>query len=77
MKQEVIQKIVSYINLFLVLLFIITGYGITRYQIVEALSLGLLTKVSSFKIHELLIYPLIPALTIHVYLSAKAFKKKR
>jgi len=59
--------------LLVIVLYVITGYGITRYQIVEKLTLGLLSKPLSFKIHQTLIYPLVIFLFIHLYYSSGIF----
>lgn len=59
----------AYLALLVVILYIITGFGITQYQIVEKLTLGLLSKPLSFKIHSYLIYPFILFLAIHLYFS--------
>ena len=72
--KKVIRRTAAYLALATVLLFIITGYGITQFRIVEKLSLGLLGKALAFKIHSWLIIPLIIFLLIHISLS---FSKSR
>lgn len=55
----------------------ITGYGITEFRTVEALSLGLITKPVSFQIHNNLIFPFIILLLLHIFykpLSRVIFK---
>lgn len=59
-----------------IILFIITGYGIVNYHIVEQLTLGLLSKPISFQIHTNLIIPLIILLTLHIYFSLRKKIKK-
>jgi len=54
----------------LALLFLATGFGITEPRIVEALSLGILTKAVSFRIHSLLWGPFLILLVLHVYMTA-------
>jgi hypothetical protein len=50
----------------IIILFIITGFGITNYQIIESLTLGGLSKPLSFQIHTNLIIPLIILLVLHI-----------
>jgi len=66
-----VKQITKWLLLILTLLFVITGFGITQFQIVEKLTLGLLTKSLSFKIHTSLIIPFLILLFIHVYLSKR------
>lgn len=51
-----------------VVLFLVTGFGITEFRTVERLTLGLLTKQTSFKIHSGLWIPLVILLVLHIYL---------
>ena len=51
------------------LLYVISGFGITRYQIVEPLTLGLLTKALAFKMHDSLIIPFALLLISHIILG--------
>ena len=72
MKNELsIRRITAYLSFLVVVAYIVTGYGITNYQLVEKLSFGLLTKSRSFIIHSYLIYPLVVFLAIHVYYARK------
>jgi hypothetical protein len=51
------------------LLFLATGFGITEPRLVEMLSLGILTKSVSFRIHSLLWGPFLILLVLHVSLA--------
>jgi hypothetical protein len=72
-----VRRTTAYLALSTVVAYIITGYGITQYQIVGRLTFGLLDKTISFKMHSYLIYPLIIFLIIHLYfaLSIRYLKK--
>ena len=48
------------------ILFILTGIGITNYHLVESLTAGILTKLTSFQIHTNLTIPLIVLLAVHI-----------
>ena len=67
--ENMIKKTTAYLALATVGLFILTGYGITQYRIVEAITFGILTKPLSFKLHYYLIYPLVLFLLVHLYFS--------
>lgn len=58
------------ILLLLTFLILITGFGITYPGIIEPLTLGLLGKSLSFKIHTFLWGPFAVAVLIHLYLAA-------
>lgn len=61
------KKVVHWLFVALILLYGITGYGITQYRIVEPATLGLLTKPLAFKIHDNLLIPLLVLLALHIY----------
>jgi hypothetical protein len=66
------KRLVRWLLFAFALLYIISGFGITRYQIVEPLTLGLLTKPLAFKIHDNLILPFAALLALHLYLAERA-----
>jgi hypothetical protein len=60
-------KMAVHWSLFVVtLLYLVTGLGITQYQLVESLTLGLLTKNVAFRVHDSLLIPFIVLLVLHV-----------
>ena len=61
-----LRKLAAWLFLLVIVLYVITGFGITKYQVVGKLSFGLLTKALSFKIHSVLIWPLIILAVVHV-----------
>lgn len=52
-----------------IILFILTGVGITNYQLIESLTAGTVTKLTSFQIHTNLTIPLILLLAAHIALT--------
>ena len=76
MDKKLIKRIVHWGLLVLIIIFIITGFGITRYRIIETMTFGLLSKPLSSQIHSYLIFPLVIFLYLHVYLTWKKNKKK-
>ena len=66
-----LRRWIAWILAAVALLFLATGFGITRPGIVETVSLGILTKASSFRIHSLLWGPFLILLVLHVYLTSR------
>lgn len=63
-----IKKPTHWLLAALVAAYIISGFGITEYRTVEALTFGLLGKALSFQIHNALIIPFMLVLLLHLYL---------
>ena len=78
---NVIQTIKTLTHVLLtvvIIIFIITGFGISNYQIIESLTGGTLSKLTSFQIHSNLIIPLIVLLVVHIaFTVGKKLKKER
>ena len=58
-------------------LVILSGYGITHYQVVEKLTLGYLDKAGSFQLHGFLAEPFIFLLLLHIALTSKFIRRKQ
>jgi thiosulfate reductase cytochrome b subunit len=59
------------------ILFIATGLGISNYQVMESLTGGVLSKLTSFQIHSNLIIPFIVLLIVHIgFTIGKKFQKE-
>ena len=74
-----IMKTLTHVLLTIVIIiFIITGFGISNYQIIESLTGGTLSKLTSFQIHSNLIIPLSILLILHIaFTVGKKLKKER
>jgi dolichol kinase len=70
-KHNTAKQIVHWSLLAVIALYILTGFGITSYRIVESISFGLLTKPLAFKIHDNLIIPFIVLIGLHIYQQIK------
>jgi thiosulfate reductase cytochrome b subunit len=70
------RKVIPWLLLALLVLYIITGLGITEYRIVEKITFGGLSRNLSFKIHDNLLYPFLVVLVAHIVLRY-ALRKKR
>ena len=73
---KLLTAIVHVLLLAVIVLVVLTGYGITDYRIVEALTFGALSKSLSYRIHTLLVVPFVLLLAAHVGLFLwKKFKR--
>jgi thiosulfate reductase cytochrome b subunit len=61
-----LKKVVPWLLLAVLALYILTGLGITQFRIIEKITFGGLTKNLSFRIHEVLIYPFLALLVLHI-----------
>ncbi len=68
--QDLIKRIVHWLLTIMIVLYLITGFGITEFRVVEALTFGLLAKNLAFKIHNNLWLPFIILLGLHIFLSS-------
>jgi len=75
-RQKLFKSIIHWLLTFLVIVYVVTGFGITEFRTVEALTLGLLTKNLAFKIHNNLWIPFIILLGLHIFLSLIRRRKK-
>lgn len=57
--------------LVLLLVTLLSGYGITRFRVITPLSLGLLNKAVSHRLHHYTTVPLIVFLLLHVGISVR------
>ncbi len=77
--QQIIKKTIHWLLTVVVIIYLITGFGITEYRIVETLTFGLLTKSLAHKIHINIVIPFIILLILHIWLLPllKYFKLKK
>jgi cytochrome b subunit of formate dehydrogenase len=77
--QQLVKRSIHWILTALVIIYLITGFGITQYRIVEPLTFGLLTKSLAQKIHINIEIPFIVLLILHIWLLPllKYFKLKK
>ena len=63
-----LKKTVRWLLLVAVLLYLVTGLGISEFRTVEDLTFGLLTKDIAFRLHDALLAPFIALLVLHITL---------
>jgi hypothetical protein len=73
------RQVVQYTLLFLLGLYLLSGFGITEFRIVEAATFGIFTKNVAFVIHNNILIPMLILLVVHIlqgYLSGKYRRSK-
>lgn len=71
-----LKRTIAWTLLGVTVLFLLSGFGITQYQIITPLTFGLLGKALSFQLHEWLWIPFGLLLILHVYLGMYRLKSK-
>ena len=74
--QNLLKKTVIWLLAIIIVLYGVSGFGITEFRTVETLTLGLLTKNLAFKIHNSLEIPFLILLLLHLCLPF-VFKWKK
>lgn len=76
--QRLMKGTIHWLLTVVVIVYLITGFGITEFRIVESLTFGLLTKRLAQKIHMNLEIPFITLLVLHIWILPllKYFKLK-
>jgi hypothetical protein len=65
--QRLVKGTIHWLLTVVVIVYLITGFGITEYRIVETLTFGLLTKSLAHQIHMNLEIPFIALLVLHIW----------
>jgi cytochrome b subunit of formate dehydrogenase len=73
---NLIRKIIQWLLLAVTVLFLITGFGISQFRVVETITLGWLSKSWAFRLHDNLWIPFVILIALHVLLPL-VFKKRR
>jgi hypothetical protein len=75
---QIIKTLTHVLLTIVIIIFIVTGFGISNYQIIESLTGGTLSKLTSFQIHSNLIIPLTVLLIVHIaFTIGKKLKKEK
>ncbi len=67
LKESLARQVVHWLLLAVIVLYLLTGFGITQYRVIEQVTFGLLAKPLSFQIHDNLLIPFIVLLGLHIY----------
>ena len=65
-----LEKTIRWLLLIVIVIYIVTGYGITEFRTVEDLTFGLITKPLAFKIHDALSFPFMTLVVLHITLPS-------
>jgi cytochrome b subunit of formate dehydrogenase len=76
LKENLAKQVVHWLLLVVLVLYLISGFGITEFRVVEQVTFGLLSKNVAFYIHNSLLIPFIVLLVLHIYQGAKGPTKK-
>jgi cytochrome b subunit of formate dehydrogenase len=76
LKDSLARQIVHWLLLAVLVLYLITGFGITEYRVVEQVTFGLLTKPLAFMIHDNLLIPFVILMILHIYQGVGKSTKK-
>jgi thiosulfate reductase cytochrome b subunit len=67
LKENTAKQVVHWALFAVIVLYVVTGFGITAYRTVEFLTFGLLGKALAFQIHDALIIPFVILMALHIY----------
>jgi hypothetical protein len=69
--------VVHWTLLLVTLFYLLTGFGITQFRIVQTITFGLLTKPLAFTLHDILWIPFLVLLALHLVLTLWRRRLKR
>jgi len=72
---ESIKRVIRWSLITAIALYVVSGFGITEFRVVETLTFGLLTKPLAFKLHDYIFIPFAILLAMHILL-ALAFRNR-
>jgi cytochrome b subunit of formate dehydrogenase len=76
LKENLAKRVVHWLLVAVLVLYLLTGFGITEFRVVEQVTFGLLSKNVAFYIHNGLLIPFIVLLILHIYQGAKKSAKE-
>ena len=65
-KLRVLRSIIHWLLLVVTVLYFLSGYGITQFRIITAITFGVINKTAAFKIHDYLWIPFVILLIVHI-----------
>jgi len=63
---NLIRKIIQWLLLAMAVLFLLTGFGISEFRVVETITFGWLSKSWAFRLHDNLWIPFVVLLVLHI-----------
>ncbi|MFC1873338.1 hypothetical protein ACFLW3_00800 [Chloroflexota bacterium] len=71
-----VKKVVYWLLVGTSVLYLVTGFGITQFRTVEAISFGWLSKGISLRIHNVLWIPFLVLMGPYIFLKLKGREKR-
>ncbi len=68
-RMNLVKGVILSLLVILTVLYVVTGFGITEFRIVDTLTFGLLNKNLAFKIHNGLTIPAAIVLILHILVN--------
>ena len=65
-KLRVLKSMVHWLLLVVAVIYFLSGYGITQFRVVSAITFGVINKAVAFKIHDYLWIPFVVLLIAHI-----------
>ena len=72
-----IRTIIHVFVTILIILYLLTGLGITNYQLIQTITFGGLSKPTAYQLHSILLIPFIIILALHIILTMVYKHQKR
>ncbi|MHB1390776.1 MAG: hypothetical protein ACYCXF_06005 [Thermoleophilia bacterium] len=72
-----VKRIIHWILVAYIAVYIVSGFGITSYQTMEPLTLGLMGKATAMQLHNNMELPFLFLLGAHVYVSFMLKERKK
>ena len=64
-----IKRVIRWSLITAIVLYVVSGFGITEFRVVETMTFGLLTKPLAFKLHDYIVIPFAILLALHILLA--------
>ena len=64
-----LEKATHWLLAVAIILYVVSGYGITEFRAVERITFGLLSKPLAFRMHTILTIPFLVLLGLHIYFT--------
>ena len=65
---RLVKRVIQSLLLIVTMVYMISGFGITEFRVVESITFGLFTKKLAFEIHDYLWIPFLVLLVLHIFL---------
>jgi cytochrome b subunit of formate dehydrogenase len=69
--RRTLEKATHWLLSVAIVLYVVSGYGISEFRVVERITFGLLSKQLAFRMHTILTMPFLVLLGLHIYFTYK------